>query len=473
MRKLRQNQYFYLMLPILAIIFQANVCLAEFTIEDERKVGKEFFDKLEEHELLLKNKVLNDYITEIGTLVLAQTSRTPFDFKFSIVDSSAINAFATPGGYIYINKGLIMAAESEAQLAGVIAHEIGHANARHVASIIQKSKRMNIAAMAAVLAGLFLGGGGETTAAIAAFSMAGASTMTLRYMRQHEEEADRMGIEYLVRAGYCPTAMIDFLKIMKQHEFLSKTMPSYMQTHPGTDDRIFYIESLILTRFPPNNVKNIIGNFSRIQDRVPLNTSELGRRYRKLEEAIKKEPENLDLLYSLATVEDKLGQTASALEHFQKALTMSPRDYDILRNIGSIYLKTGETDLAKKYLHRALNLNPNHPEIILTLGRTYFASGEYEKALESYLRIKDADIEDTDIHYLLAMAYGRMHNKGDSHYHFGLHFKNATRHESALFHFKEALNYFPKNSDRATDINREIQELADRPAKRPTRNPRR
>ena len=101
-------------------------------------------------------------------------------------------------------------------MAGVIAHEIGHANARHIASIIEKSKKLNIAALAAMLAGAFLGGGGEATAAIAAFSLAGVNSMTLRYMREHEEEADRMAVEYLARAGYYPAAMIEFLKIMKQ-----------------------------------------------------------------------------------------------------------------------------------------------------------------------------------------------------------------------------------------------------------------
>ncbi len=80
-------------------------------------------------------------------------------------------------------------------MAGVIAHEIGHANARHIASIIEKSQKLNIATLAAIIAGAFLGGGGEATAAIAAFSLAGASSLTLKYMREHEEEADRLGID--------------------------------------------------------------------------------------------------------------------------------------------------------------------------------------------------------------------------------------------------------------------------------------
>jgi beta-barrel assembly-enhancing protease len=459
MCKFTQNQYIYLVVLVFILLFNIRPCFAEFTIEDEKKLGKEFYDKLYENQLLIKNKVLSDYITKIGNLVLAQTTKAPFDFNFFIIDSSAINAFATPGGYIYINKGLIMAAENEAELAGVIAHEIGHANARHIARIIEKSKKLNIAALAAMLAGVFLGGGGETSAAIAAFSLAGSSSMTLRYMREHEEEADRMGIEYLVRAGYYPTAMIDFLKIMKQSEYLSKTMPSYLLTHPGTDDRIIYMDSLILTQYSQRGAKNIIGNLSRIQAYTPLDTSELSRRTKQLEDSLKSDPNNFDLLYNLAVTEDKLGLTGSALEHFKKALGLSPRDDDILKNIGLIYLKTGEINLAQEHLIKAININPGNNEITLALGKAYFAAGKYKKALDCYLSLKDAVLDDTDINYFIAMAYGKLNISGESHFYFGLHFKNIKRKESALFHFKEALNYFPRDSKQSSAINQEIKEL--------------
>lgn len=459
MRKFIQNQYIYFAVLVLIILFRTNNCFAEFTIEDEKKLGKEFYEKMEEHQLILNNKILKDYITKIGNLVLAQTTKAPFDFNFYIIDSSAINAFATPGGYIYINKGLIVAAENEAELAGVIAHEIGHANARHIASIIEKSNKLNMAALAGLLAGIFLGGGGQTSAAIAAFSIAGSSSMTLRYMREHEEEADRLGIEYLVRAGYYPTAIIDFLKIMKQHEFLSKTMPSYLLTHPGTEDRIIYMDALTLTQYRRIGAKNIIDNLNRIQALIPLDTSELGTKYKRLENALKSDPDNVDLLYNLALTEDQLGQTETSLKHYQRALSLSPDDEDILKNIGLIYLKMGKADLAEGYLLRAAKLNPNKDEIILALGKAYFASGKYQKALDSYLILKDKVFDDMDINYFIAMTYGKLNNQGESYYYFGLYFKKEKKKESALFHFKEALNYFPQDSERNNAINQAIKEL--------------
>jgi predicted Zn-dependent protease len=465
MRKLLQNQYISFAVLFLLIFFRTSICLAEFTIDDEKKLGKEFYDKLAKHHFLLENKRLNDYITKIGNLVLAQSQKAPFDFHFLIVDSSAINAFATPGGYIYVNKGLINSVENEGELAGVIAHEIGHANARHVASIIEKSQKLNIATLAAIIAGAFLGGGGEAAAAIAAFSVAGSSSLTLKYMREHEEEADRFGITYLVSAGYYPAAMVDFLKIMKQHEFISKTMPSYLMTHPGTDQRIFYLDSLILTKYRQTGAKNIVGNLQRMQTLISLNESDLDSRNKQLQDALAKNPKNVDVLYALALTEDKLGQTSSALEHFQKALSLSPRDEDVLKNIGLIYLKMGKADLALSYLQRVVNSDTNNDEVILALGKTYFALENYQKALESFLKLENSALDDVDINYHIAMAYGKLNNQGESHYYFGLYFKKAKKKESSLFHFKEALKYFSAGSERAEAINKAIKEWESEPSK--------
>ena len=469
MRKLLQNRYIFFAVLFLLIFFRTSTCCAEFTIDDEKKLGKEFYDKLEKNHFLLENKRLNDYINQIGNLILAQSKKAPFVFHFSIVNSNAINAFATPGGYIYINKGLINVAENEGELAGVIAHELGHANARHIASIIEKSQKLNYATLAAMIAGAFLGGGGELTAAIAAFTVAGSSTMTLKYMREHEEEADRMAITYLTSTGYYPGAMVDFLKIMKQHEFISKTMPSYLLTHPGTDQRIFYLDSLILTSYRQTGAKNIVGNLYRMQTLISLSETELDSRQRQLKDALNKKPKDVDLLYALALTEDKLGQTSLALEHFQKALSLSPNEEDVLRNIGLIYLKMGKADLALTYLQRAANSDSNNDEVIFALGKTYFALGYYSKSLERFLKLESIDLEDADINYHIAMAHGKLNNKGESHYYFGLYFKKAKKKESSLFHFKEALKYYPQGSERTEAINMAIKELESPPVKQPVK----
>ncbi|HUN55475.1 MAG TPA: M48 family metalloprotease [Smithella sp.] len=459
MRKFTQNQYIYFAVVLIILLLRANLCLADFTIEDERKLGREFYDQMEQHHLILKNEVLNSYVTRIGNLIQGHANKVPFEFHFSIIDSDAINAFNTPGGYVYINKGLISAAENEAELAAVIAHELGHANGRHVADMIEKSKKLNVATLAAIIAGAFLGGGGEATAAIAALSVAGASSLSLKFTREHEEEADRLGLGYLVAAGYYPEAMADFLKIMKRYESFSKSMPSYLQTHPGTDVRIFYIESLIAAQYPQKGEVQIIGNFSRMQALIPLDQLDLNNKYTELTESLKKNPDNVDLLYFLALVEDQLGQTSSALKDYLKALSLSPRDEDVLRNLGLIYVKMGEPGLGQSYLLRAAALNANDSDVTFALGKTYLDSGDYQKALDCFLKLEKRVMNDKDLYYQIAMAYGKLNNQGESHYYFGLHFRKEKKKESALFHFREALNYFPKDSQRSIAISQAIKDL--------------
>jgi len=110
---------------------------------------------------------------------------------------------------------------------------------------------------------------------------------------------------------------------------------------------------------------------------------------------------------------------------------LSPRDEDILKNIGLIYIKTGKADLAQDYLLRASNLNPDKDEITLALGKAYFAAGKYQNALDCYLKIKDKVLDNKDIYYFIAMAYGKLQNRGESHYYFGLYFKKKEKEKAA------------------------------------------
>ncbi len=467
MFKIIQKQCFSLILIVCLVLSGSQSARAAFTIDDEKKLGKEIYDKLEQNNFLLHDKNLNAYVTGIGNRVLSRSNKAPFDFTFSIFNSTGINAFATPGGYIYVNKGLISSVENEAQLAGVIAHEIAHANARHVASIIEKSQKINIAMLAAIIAGAFLGGGGEASAAIAAFSMAGATSMSLKYQREHEEEADRLGITYLADAGYYPASMVEFLKIIKQYEFLSKTIPSYLRTHPGTDNRIFYLDSLLQTQYrKAGGAENIVGNFVRMQALIAQDSDDLTKHQRQLVASLKKDPRNVDLLYALALTEDQLGHTDAALEYLNKALIISPRDEDVLRSIGLIYLKTGDAGQARAHLMKAAKINPKDDQIILALGKAHFEAGDFQKSLDCFLSLENRTFDDVDINYLIAMSYGRLNQNGESHYYFGLHFKKEKKRESALFHFRKALNYFPAGSPRALAISDAIKDLnADKPKK--------
>lgn len=444
---------------ILSFFLNAAMAQASFTLEDEKKLGKEFYEKLEKSKLLLKNPRINDYVNRVGHLVLAHSPKAPFEFRFFVINSSAVNAFATPGGYVYVNKGLINLVEKESELAGVLAHEIAHINARHIAAIIEKSTRMNIAALAAILAGAFLGGGGEATAALTSFSMAAVTSMNLKYSRDHEEEADRLGITYLVGSGYNGKSMLDFLKIMRKYEFYSKSVPSYFLTHPGTDERIRYLDGLLQVRYRETGKECIVGGLKRIQVYLLFIGNNPELRLTSFQNAIDRNPADVDALYGLALTQERLGLTDEAIRTFQRALKHAPNDEDIIRDLGIACFRTGQTDDAIRYLSRSLSINRNDENTIIYLGRAHASAGNFQESLKILKLLENKTSIETDARYHLAMAYGKTGDQGMSHYHFGLFFKENKKKESALFHFKAALKYFAQNDPRRHEIEKEIGEL--------------
>lgn len=444
---------------ICLLLFLSGVAYASFTIDDEKKLGKEFYEKLNKSNAVIHDQKIHTYINNVGSKVLAQSEKAPFDFHFYVIRDSAINAFATPGGYVYVNRGLITLVDKESELAAVLAHEIAHVNARHIARIIEKSQKIGIASLAAILAGAFLGGGGQLTAAATSFSLATATSLNLKYSREHEEEADRLGMYYLVSAGYDGKAMLDFLKTMRRYEFYSNTIPSYFLTHPGTDERISYLDGLLQTTYIHRGSESMIGNLKRTQTTLMFGEKNLDSSLKHFQNELQKNPYDVDALYGIAVIQERLGKYPESLENFLKALKLSPNDADIARDLGIVYFKLGRTSDAIDYLQKAVALNGNDTDAYLYLGRSYEQLGDYDTALSIYKKLENKNIDEPDLYYSIAIAYGKTHNPGSSHYNFGLYFKKKNKRESALHHFKEALKYFPQYSEKYEDIEKEIKSM--------------
>lgn len=436
-----------------------RTALASFTLEDEKKLGKEFYDKLGKGHFILQNERANTFLTLLGERILAHSDKAPFEFKFSIIRSSAINAFATPGGYVYVNQGLINLVENEGELAGVLAHEIAHVNGRHIAEIVDKSQKINISTLAAILAGAFLGGGGELTAAVTGFSVAAATSLSLKYSREQEESADRMGLTYLVAAGYDGKFMLDFLKIMRRYEYYSNIIPSYFLTHPGTDERSHYIDALLQTTHNKEGADHTIGRLRRIQTILLLAEKAPDANLQYFQKALNDQPDDVDALYGLAITEDKLGITWESLKHFRKAIRLAPDDPDILRDLGITLFKIEQFDEAAQDLRRAIELQENDADANLFLGKTLLALGDMPNALHLFKKLEERRTDDPEIYYNMAMAYGKTGQAGDSHYYFGLYFKKKGKTDSALFHLKVALKEFSPSHPKTKEIKKEIDSL--------------
>ncbi|MHB8829899.1 MAG: M48 family metalloprotease [Syntrophales bacterium] len=447
-----------LFLPVFIFLY-TPLAMASFTLDDEKKLGKEFYDKLEKDDLILHDDKANAYLNKLGELLLSKSDKLPFDYRFSIIRSSGINAFATPGGYIYVNQGLINLSENEGELAGVLAHEIAHVNGRHIAEMIDRSKKINISTLAAIIAGAFLGRGGELTAAVTSFSVAASTALSLQYSREHEEAADRAGLFYLDASGYNGKYMLDFLRVMRRYEYYSSTVPSYFFTHPGTEERIGYIDALLQTTYKKGGVEQIVGGLKRIQTILRLQEKDSSANLKFFSEEMAADRNNLDALYGLAVTEEKIGMASEAAAHFQRALALDGKDPDILRDFGISLFKLGKFTEAALYLRRAVGASPDDATANLFLGKTLLATSKIDETVDLLKKLEKNRPDDPDVCYDLAVAYGKANRKGQSHYYFGRYFKMKEKKESALFHFQAALKDLPANDKKAEEIRKEIDSL--------------
>ena len=216
-----------------------------YSIEREISIGKQYSAQVESTVKLVQDPVVNEYVNRIGqNLVRNSDAQVPFTIK--VVDSDDINAFALPGGYFYVNSGLILAADDESELAGVMAHEIAHVCARHA---MRQATKMNWANLATIP--LIFVGGGAGLAAREAASFA-LPLSFLKFSRGDEAEADYLGLQYMYKTGYDPQSFIAFFEKLKAQE---KKKPGFLakafDTHPQTPDRIEKSQAEIAHLLPP------------------------------------------------------------------------------------------------------------------------------------------------------------------------------------------------------------------------------
>jgi beta-barrel assembly-enhancing protease len=203
-----------------------------YSIEKEVRMGKEYAQQVEASVKLVNDPIVNEYVNRIGqNLVRNSDARVPFTIK--VVDSDEINAFALPGGFFYVNSGLILAADDESELAGVMAHEIAHVCARHAMRQMTRGNIANLATIPLIFVGGGLGYGVRQAAGI------GLPLTFMSFSRGFEAEADYLGTQYLYKTGYDPNSLVTFFeKIEALQKRKPGTLSKAFASHPQTPERI-------------------------------------------------------------------------------------------------------------------------------------------------------------------------------------------------------------------------------------------
>lgn len=248
-----QKRFFY---PLISVITAISLCLftpaiargvsiwdiilqgaqiiqlSNISERQEVQLGRQINQQLLRSDVrLYNNSQINNYITRIGKRLEAQDTRKNIPYTFQVVRDDSINAFATTGGYVYINTGLIKAADNEAELASVIAHEMGHIEGEHVIEQMRKT---------AIARGLATAAGVENSKLV-------QLGVELGYRRPNsrgaEKEADQIGLRLLTDAGYAPQAMVSFMTKLKSKS--RGSVPSFLSTHPSPTNRVQYLQSWV------------------------------------------------------------------------------------------------------------------------------------------------------------------------------------------------------------------------------------
>jgi predicted Zn-dependent protease len=228
-----------------------------YSLEKQVAMGQQYSQQVEHGVKLVSDPVITEYVNRIGqNLVRNSDSKVPFTIK--VIDTNEINAFALPGGFFYVNSGLVLAADNEAELAGVMAHEIAHVAACHVA---REQTRSNIVSLASIPL-VFVPGGWAVYEATQVAMGIGVPLTFMKFSRNFETEADFLGMEYMYKTGYDPQSFISFFeKVEAQEKKKPGTLAKAFSSHPMTPDRVAAAQKEMATVLPP-------------RDEYVLNTSE-------------------------------------------------------------------------------------------------------------------------------------------------------------------------------------------------------
>ena len=322
----------------------------------EHKLGESIVQQIRGAGAYLEDPEVNDYLNELGGRLVAAVPEGRLDFEFFAVADPGINAFALPGGFVGVNTGLILLAQSESELASVLAHEISHVTQHHLTRSIagqQRSILLSLAALAVALAASRSGSSSSGQAASAA--VAGAQALALQsqinYTREHEYEADRIGFQRLDAAGFDVNAMATLMeRLQKTTRFADGITPSYLRTHPVTYERIAEAQS-------------------RAQ----------GKPYRQI-------GDSLEFHMVRALLRSYSGTPKEAVDFFRDALRERKFNNEMATRYGLVasLLRAADYPRAKAELAALEKVAPPHPMIDAMAGHVLMEAGDLKGALSRF-----------------------------------------------------------------------------------------
>ena len=382
---------------------------ALFSLDKEYQLGRAWLRVFRSRVEIVSDPLLQGYVEELTYKLATHSELKDRRLDIIIVNNQAINAFAVPGGVLGIHNGLLLQAETEAQFASVMSHELAHLSQRHFARSVEAQKRNAIPSMAGLLAGIILAateGGNAGMVAIAATQAASLQNQ-LRYSRLHEQEADRTGMETMVRADMDPSAAAGMFEVMQQaSRYYGNRPPEFLLTHPVTESRIS--DARNRSRQYPRKMYTDNPNFQLMRARVEISfidsSKDAVKHFRAKLEKPSRYPDADQ--YGLILALTANSEFEEAQQRLNTLMAAEPNEISYMLALAELQMASGQLLEAINLLEGALSFTPNSHPISMMLARTYLLANQPHRAealLEQHTTVKP---NDPSVWYLLAETHG-------------------------------------------------------------------
>jgi predicted Zn-dependent protease len=408
--------------------------------EEERIMGEQFLIQVRQTLDLLDDDYAQQYVNALGQYLLKSVEVKYWPFRFYLAKDNDLNAFAGPGGHIFIFSGLINEMEEIDELAAVMCHEIAHVTARHLAHRIDQSKNLGWATLAGILAGILIGG--SAGAAVMVGSQAASVQAQLHYSREDERQADQLGFKYTDQSTFDPARLIAALnKIQKNQWIGTDTIPPYLLTHPTGPERTSSLD-IMLRDYSKRPDSPEAARFRALwpffKTIVKAKSKEPRDAEREFKRELEKNPDSGVAHFGLGLVMNEKSEYDLAIAHFQKALLTQPKSVPVLRSLGRSYQMKGQDAEAIAVLEKALRIDPQDVSLTFLLAFSYQNLQKYKEAIRLYERLVAMNAASVQVFYNLGVSYGKEGKLALAHYNFGVYFKRLGKREKAMFHFQKA-----------------------------------
>ncbi|HVY64531.1 MAG TPA: M48 family metalloprotease [Gammaproteobacteria bacterium] len=355
----------------------------------EAQIGRGVMLQLRNAGVVMDDPLLTEYVSTLGSQLASRANDGTFQFEFFVAKDDQINAFALPGGFVGINSGLIVASDTESELAGVLAHEISHVTQRHLARAAYDNQRTSIMSIAALLAAVVLGASSNSSSANQAMqgmmigSQALAAQRQINFTRANESEADRVGMDLLAQTGFDPYGMASFFdKLGNRFGGSNQFVPAILQSHPVTAERTAEARSRA-RQLPPTTHTDSV-NYALTKARIQvLNASSPEAAYDLFRN--KKDSTSPGDRYGLALASMRVNLNDNAERLMKDLGSEFPSVIAFRIGQAEAMLASGETDAAMRTYQEAIRLSPRNIPLTISYAEALIADGKPAKAHELLL----------------------------------------------------------------------------------------